>query len=98
MRIPRLDPEAGLARGCGEEEERIKNHPVITRIHQVPGGPLAPHTGYSFGPRSPRPPASGRGSKGLHPEDPLICPASPPHALTRGRIAEGRRLALPPTR
>jgi hypothetical protein len=28
MPIPCLDPEAGLARGYGEEEERIKNYPV----------------------------------------------------------------------
>jgi len=38
MRIPRLDPEAGLARGCGE-----RAHPVLSRIirnRRVPGGPL----------------------------------------------------------
>jgi hypothetical protein len=31
MLIPRLAREAGLAWGCGEEEERIKNYPVIIR-------------------------------------------------------------------
>jgi hypothetical protein len=31
-----LDLEAALARGCGEGEERIENHPVNIRIIKCP--------------------------------------------------------------
>jgi len=47
MLIPRLAREAGLARGCGEEEERIQYYPVNIRYCQVPGEPLAPCRGIS---------------------------------------------------
>jgi hypothetical protein len=59
MRIPRLDPEAGLAWGCGEEEERVRNCQKLPVIVKCPGKPLAP----TQGPRPPGPPAGGRGSK-----------------------------------
>jgi hypothetical protein len=36
MHIPRLAREAGLARGCGEEEERIINHPEHQIIVKCP--------------------------------------------------------------
>jgi hypothetical protein len=72
MHIPRLAREAGLARGCGEEEERTKNHPVNVRNHRVPGEPLAPLAGYSFGPRSPdRLLAAGLGSLAAYPSSPF---------------------------
>jgi hypothetical protein len=79
--------------------ERIKNHPVIVSNCQVPGEPLAPHTGYSFGAAAPQTAYGGRGSKDLHTEGPPHLPHFPsacPH--TRAVTAEGRRLALPPTR
>ena len=65
--------------------ERIKNHPVNIRIHQVPGEPLAPRRGIPSG-RGLRTTCwrQGSGADGL----PFICPF--PSA-----IAEGRRLALP---
>jgi hypothetical protein len=36
MPIPRLDPEAGLARGCGEEEERVRNCQKLPVIVKCP--------------------------------------------------------------
>jgi hypothetical protein len=56
MPIPRLDPEAGLAWGCGEEEERVRNCQKLPVIVKYPGKPLAP----TQGPRPPGPPAGGR--------------------------------------
>jgi hypothetical protein len=96
MRIPRLDPEAGLARGCGEEEERIKNHPVNIRYCQVPGEPLAPRRGI---PSGRGPPdyllAAGLGSRRLtlHPPFPLRnCGRSAVSPAPRREAAPFRRL------
>jgi hypothetical protein len=89
--------------GADLVKERINNRSVLVRIHRVPGEPLAPLSGYlaaspvgeplsgqySRRPRLPRLPAGGRGSRDLHTEDPLICPASP------SNFRRGRRLALP---
>jgi hypothetical protein len=64
MPIPRLDPEAGLARGCGERAH-LKMSSKHQKLSSV-GEPLAPHTGYSFGPRPPdRLLAAGLGSRRL---------------------------------
>jgi len=92
MPIPRLDPEAGLARGCGEEEERIRNYPVNIGNRQVPGEPLAPHTGYSFWAAVLQTTYGGRGSEDLHTEGPPHLPHFPsacPHTRAKPRKVGG---------
>jgi hypothetical protein len=84
MHIPRLAREAGLARGCGERahQESSSKHQRSSSARRT----ASPPTGYSLGPRPPdHLLAAGLGSRRLtlHPPFPL-------------RIAEGRRLALPP--
>jgi hypothetical protein len=81
---PPLDPEAGLAWGCGEGAhlKSSSNHQRSSSARRT----ASPPTGYSFGPRSPdRLLAAGLGSRRLTLHRPF------PSA-----IAEGRRLALPP--
>ena len=91
MPIPRLDPEAGLARGCGEEEERINNCPVNIRDYRVPGEPLAPRRGIPSGRGSPDHSwRQGSGADGL----PFICPF--PSKLERSAVSPApRREAAP---
>jgi hypothetical protein len=69
-------------------KERIKNHPVIIRIHQVPRGPLAPRRGIPSG-RGLRTTCwrQGSGADGL----PFI-------ALSPPKLEGLWRLALPPWR
>jgi len=72
MPIPRLDPEAGLAWGCGERAHRESSskHQNSSSARRT----ASPPTGYSFGPRSPdRLLAAGLGSRRLtlHPPFPL---------------------------
>jgi hypothetical protein len=97
MHIPRLAREAGLARGCGEEKERINNRPVIVSNCQVPGEPLAPHPGYSFGAAAPQTTHGGRGSKDLHPEGPPHLPHFP-SACPHTKANRGRSAVSPATR
>jgi hypothetical protein len=99
MHIPRLAREAGLARGCDEEEERIHYYPVNIRNRQVPGEPLAPHTGYSFGAAAPQTTCWRQGLRGPpHGGTPSSAPLPLRTPSHEGKTAEGRRLALPPTR
>jgi hypothetical protein len=69
---PPLDPEAGLAWGCGERahQESSSKHRRLSSARRT----ASPPTGYSFGPRSPdRLLAAGLGSRRLtlHPPFPL---------------------------
>jgi hypothetical protein len=76
--------------------ERIENHPVNIRNRQVPGEPLAPHTGYSFGAAAPQTTCWRQGLKGPPHGGTPSSPLSPPHALTRGR-QRGRSAVSPAT-
>jgi hypothetical protein len=70
------------------KESASENYPVIVSNCQVPGEPLAPHPGYSFGAAALQTTHSGRGSKEPSARrDPLICPTSPSNYLERSAVS-----------
>jgi len=80
MHIPRLAREAGLARGCGERahQESSSNHQKSSSARRTASPPPGVFAAIRPGPRLPRQPAGGRGSKDPPTRGhPLICPTSP---------------------
>ena len=81
MPIPRLDPEAGLARGCGERahQESSSKHQRSSSARRT----ASPPPGVFFrGRGSPDCLLAAGARRTSARRDPLICPTSPPHALT----------------